>query len=186
MKLSYIFVLCFLTIAFFACNPDKQEKIPMDIELKFDVIPQARLFFKNVRQLDYEIEIRPKLKKTIYRIEERIISDSIPIINLCIVQDNVSGTSYLMLEPNALFQDETEVTIKVANAVTGVERQIVYEQGNIKQQFFLAAELYNELLDNSSFYYVKESKELPFLSTTDEREAFRKTMMDYCRLINVF
>ena len=77
MLLILIFIL--------SCNPDKQTKVDPN-EITFATDDASVLFFKNVRQLYYEMEEMEAAKLKIFRHKKRDQSQDEPIINLAIVK----------------------------------------------------------------------------------------------------
>ncbi|MEH0156994.1 hypothetical protein V6R21_22895 [Limibacter armeniacum] len=169
-----------------ACNVDKEKKVDPNIEVDFKTTEQSKMFFNNVRKLSYDIEEDKNTDRLFYRINERITDDDQLLLNLCIVQDPKIDAVYLMLEPSKKIDVTKGIKLKWESNDGKSEGIYEYEQGNVHEQFSFLTEIYNGLIEQRSFYFVEDGQEIPILDAENEREAFRKTMMDYYRLVNIF
>ncbi|MEN7550901.1 hypothetical protein AAG747_23475 [Rapidithrix thailandica] len=167
-----------------ACNVDKKKTIPEEA-IEFTTTDQSRMFFNNVRTLDYDQEEDDQTDRVFYRIEERNTDTLPPVLNLCIVNDPFHYRAYIMLEPNAYFSQPYHFEVVWKDSLLNTSGSISFQEGNIIEQYLFITKLYNKLLAQCQFYIKEENMEIPLLNTAQEREAFRKTMIDYYRLINV-
>ncbi len=181
-------ILCFLflTVGLLACNPDKERKVN-SAEAKFTTSDASELFFKNVRQGYYDKETMDAAKLNIYRIKERNQDGNQPIINLAIVINWRYDEAYVLTEPNAYLQQQDTLTIFWQDTVQ--QKQGIYEYlpGSKEMHYQFASHIYNSLQDKHQLYTESpEGEQVPFLARRAEREAFRKTMMDYYRLVDLY
>jgi hypothetical protein len=188
-SLFYTFLVLFLSISLFSCNPDKEKRVS-PITPENSTTQNSVLFFKNTRSLDYEKKDEPKLKREIY-IHEDANQDSIaPVLNLTIVYLWDKDKAYIITDPNKYIEDYFDeskndtLKIRWKNPKTKAQGTLFYIAGHVDTQYEFATRLYNSLLDEHDFYMLPN--EIPILATHKERETFRITMMDYYRLVGVF
>lgn len=179
-------LLIILLIGIAACNPDKERKVN-DAEARFTTSDASELFFRNVRQGYYDKETMDAAKLDIYRIKERSQAEDKPVLNLAIVINWRYDEAYVLTEPNTFLQ--TADTLRIYWQDTVQQQQGVHEYlpGNKDKHYQFASKIYNSLQDKQQLYFVNPEGELiPVLAQREEREAFRKTMMDYYRLVDLY
>lgn len=174
------FSFLLVSIVLLGCNPDKQTKVDQD-EITFATDDASRLFFKNVRQLYYELEVMEAAKLRIYRHKQQDQSQEQPIINLAIVDNWRYDEAYLLLEPNAQLTDQSELIVQWENNEGSGE--ISYRQGNKSDQIAFADQIYDRIQQGCTFSIQVEVAWKSFLTSEKSREAFRVTMFDYYRLV---
>ena len=175
----------FLVLSLLACNPDKERRVN-DAEAKFTTSDASELFFKNVRQGYYDKETMKDAKLDIYRIKERSQSAEQPVLNLAIVINWRYDEAYVLTEPNEYLQAQDTLKVYWQDTLNqqGVYR---YTPGNKQHHFQFASQIYNSLQDQHRLYTESPQGEpVPMLANREEREAFRKTMMDYYRLVDLY
>ncbi|MGB3586737.1 MAG: hypothetical protein WBA23_09365 [Tunicatimonas sp.] len=181
-------ILCALLIiaGLLACNPDKERKVN-DAEAKFTTSDASELFFKNVRQGYYDKETMDAAKLEIYRIKERNQVEDQPILNVAIVINWRYDEAYIITEPNAYLQQQDTLTIFWQDTAQQQQGTYEYLPGNKESHYQLASRIYNSLQDKHQLYIPSpEGEQVPFLARRSEREAFRKTMVDYYRLVDLY
>lgn len=179
-------LLYFLMIGLLCCNPDKGRKAD-DTQAKFTTSDASELFFRNVRQGYYEKETLDEAKLDIYRIEERSQAEDKPVLNLAIVVNWRYDEAYILTEPNAYLQQLDTLNVYWQDTIRGQQGYYRYLPGNKEKHYQFATQLYNSLQDEHQLYVKSGSgEEVPVLRQRKEREAFRKTMMDYYRLVDLY
>ena len=168
-----------------ACNLDKNTSID-DKKAKFTTSDASELFFKNVRQIYYDQEEMVAAKMNVFRLGDRSQADDYPVINLAIASNWRYDEAYLLVEPNAYLEglDSIRVTWKnPTNQQTGSYR---WAPGNKEAQFAFASQLYRSIQQGYQLYVTNSRGEQEkLLDRYDDREAFRKTMFDYYRLVDL-
>ena len=167
------------------CQIDSKEKIDQK-DLNFSTTDDSELFFKNVRQLYYDLEEIPAANLNVYRIKERTKESDYPLVNLAIVWNWLKYEAYIIIEPNELITESDSVTILWSSRDSDVSGTINYELGNSQAQLTIAKELYNGIISDHTFEISLGNSRKPFLDSARDREAFRKTMADYFRLTRTF
>lgn len=178
MSRSY-FVISIIALFFLGCTVDENREIA-DSELEFSTTDDSELFFVNVRQLYYDLEEIEAAKMKVYRIKGRPESDQI-ILFPTIVWNWMYDEAYIIFEGNV----ELDTNTKLLWINNGDSGSVIYSGGDKMEQLKLATFIYNGLKKNYNFKLNTGEKEIPFLVDKKEREAFRITMADYYRLVNV-
>ena len=175
-----------LLLSFAACNPDKNRRVDAE-KTRFTTSDASELFFKNVRQVFYDKTDLPESKLDMYRIGDRSEAEDYPVLNLVIVINWRYDEAYLLTEPNAFLQ--TMDTLRIAWQDTVQHQSGTYTltpPANKDAHFKFASEIYRSIQDGQRLSVVAhEGDSIPFLSKYSDREAFRKTMFDYYRLVDL-
>jgi len=164
-----------------ACNPDKNRKVDQTT-ISFATNDATKLFFKNVRRTYYEVEEMEAAKMEVYRLNKRVLSQERPIINLAIVNNWRFDEAYVMLEPNNLL-DLANLTLTWKNPETDTRGEIVFENGNKETYVAFADQVYEQIQLGSQFTTEVQGVQYNVLEQSEDREAFRITMVDYYRLV---
>jgi len=175
----------FLVVFISACRIDGNDTVGQE-ELNFSTTDDSEIFFKNVRQLYYDLEEIQAANLNVFRIKERSVSEDYPVINLAIVWNWLKDEAYILIEPNEILIEEDPLVVHWRSPVSGEEGIIEYSQGNTMAQLTFANELYNGILNNYTFEIISNGLSEPLLKANKDREAFRKTMADYFRLTRTF
>lgn len=159
---------------------DRNREVKRD-KLTFKTGDDTELFFKNVRQLYYDLQENSAAKLNVFRLKKRVESEDHPIINLAIVMSYVKDEAYILVEPNELIGlDKIEVEWQHEND----KGTIALEDFNRDKMLEFASAIYEGIEKGYDFKIT--GKEGEFLKDNAEREAFRVTMSDYYRLTRVF
>jgi len=183
MKLDACFALI-IAFIFIQCNPDKETRVSNE-GLNFSTTDPSELFFKNVRQLFYDKEVMREANRDIYRLKGRSQSTDHPMVNLAIVINWRVDEAYLLLEPNALLSDSDSLIVQWRDPATGEEGVHMYSSGDKLEQLTWISQVYHGLLDRHTFTILLNRQTYPFLDDQDQREAFRITVFDFLRLVEV-
>ncbi|MEM6523509.1 MAG: hypothetical protein AAF693_06950 [Bacteroidota bacterium] len=173
MRKALIFLLLL-----FGCNVNSGKKVTLE-NFEFKTGDDTELFFKNVRQSYYDLEENEAAKFNLFRLSDRVINDTLPILNLAIVINYLQDEAYLFLEPNALLSEHDPLTIQWRNADDGTSGEFILESRNREGMLSYADQLYKGILAGYDFSL---SDDQVFLGTKAELEAFRITIADYYRL----
>ena len=209
-----VFRLLLLTISFWSlfllmlsgCRGAVERLIerPLDPEKPvFVSYDDTRLFFKNTRLLDYDKQEIPGNKMNVYRHEARYTDKDEPAINLAIADNWLHNEAYLLIEPNACFagQDTIKVywqkdTAALQNTdadtstvdTTAGSGIYVFGYGNKQQHFAFAVRLYQSMRAGHLLFIKPAAADTlqPFMTTEETRGPFRKTAIDYFRIVRAF
>ena len=168
-----------------ACNLDKNTQID-ETKAKFTTSDASELFFKNVRQIRYDQQEMSEAKLNVFRLGDRNLAEDKPVLNLAIVINWRYDEAYLLLEPNAYLQEMDSLRVTWRDTVSQQEETYVWAGGNKESQFTFASQLYRSIQrGHRLFIRNSEGKEEELLGQYDDREAFRITMFDYYRLVDL-
>jgi len=144
------------------------------------------MFFKNVRQLYYERQENQAAKAIIYRIRERVQDKNVPLLYPAIVYMWAQDEASVILERNEWLASSPDtlrfVWEDTARRTSGT---YVFPNGDRRTHYRLAAQLYHSIQEEHLLWLQTDSANIPFFTKEREREPFRKTMIDYFRLVNV-
>lgn len=174
-----------LSAGFVACNLDKDTRVD-ETRAKFTTSDASELFFKNVRQIRYDHQEIPESKLNIFRIDERSLAEDYPVLNLAIAINWRYDEAYLLTEPNAYLRELDTIRVHWQDSVGQQEGTYLWTGGNKEAHFTFASQLYQSIQRGHQLYVVNaKGKEEALLDSYDDREAFRKTMFDYYRLVDL-
>ncbi|MBB6459746.1 hypothetical protein [Flammeovirga kamogawensis] len=171
----------------FACQPYKDIVID-PFAPKFVTFDQTRMYFNNVRATYYDIIPHKQSSETttIYRYDKSVIDSTKAIIQLHIVSIPTKDNAFIMLAPNQFFKGYQHFTVHWKNTDTNQIGEIRYKQGGMPDQFLFATEVYNLLNKEDIEYEITfGDSRTPFLTTIQERNAFRLTLVDFYRLVTL-
>lgn len=169
-----------ILLSLLSCNPDKLTKVDQG-KVTFATDDASKLFFKNIRQLYYDLEEMEVAKLKVFRLKKRDLSTEQPIINLALVDNWRYDEAYLLLEPNQLLANQDALMIKWISGENSGE--IIYQKGNKIAQVTFADQIYEQVQLGSALSIKVNNSWTAFLDTEKSREAFRITMFDYYRLV---
>lgn len=168
-----------------ACNPSKNKKLELD-QAKFSTSDASELFFKNVRQIYYDKNTLDAAKLDVYRSKDRNTSVTDPVLNLAIVINWRYDEAYLLLEPNEPLQELDTIKILWKDTVRQQQGYYTYAGGSKESQLNFAASLYQGLQHGQEFFLIDaDGGQTKFMADRKSREAFRKTVFDYFRLVDL-
>ena len=168
-----------------ACNLDKNTQID-ETKAKFSTSDASELFFKNMRQVRYDQQEMPEAKLNVFRWSNRPQAEDYPVLNLAIVINWRHDEAYLLVEPNAYLEELDSLRVTWQDSVGQQQGQYVWGERNKEAQFTFASQLYRSIQrGHRLFIRNPEGEEEKFLHRYDDREAFRVTMFDYYRLVDL-
>ena len=186
MQHAYQLPLIALILALLnACyNPDKNKKVDPNTPT-FSTSDQSEMFFKNVRQLFYDKIDMPAAKLEQYRIKERPDDSTSALIGLVLVNNWMADEAYILVEPNAALSDMDSLQIFWRDTLTQATGKYDFVFGRKENHYILANQLYHSIQEGHELEINKGGERLPFMPLQAHREPFRKTMVDFLRLVNV-
>ncbi len=186
MREKYWIVLFFYLIG---CQPDKiqEDKLKEGFKPSFKTRADTELFFKNVRQIYYTKETPKDSKIDLYRFNEFSQNPNKPSIQAVIAHNWSYNEAYILMEFNAYFQDADTIQIEIKDLKDNERKLILYKDKSSKEDFYnFAREIYQGILAEEHFFLVENNNQkIAFLEGDIERNIFRKTMVDYYRLIGI-
>jgi hypothetical protein len=169
-----------IILGLLACNPDKNKRADQN-KLRFQTTDDAELFFSNLRQTDYTLELHKAAGFRVYRHKDWPEEVTNPQLRPAIVLNWREDMAYLLLEANSqLTADPLQVLWQ--DLLKEENGSYSFAYGSKEDHLRFASQLYESLLEGHRLFLLQEQDTLPFLSDPDEREAFRITLLDYYRL----
>ncbi|MCU0451937.1 MAG: hypothetical protein MUC97_19170 [Bernardetiaceae bacterium] len=168
-----------------ACyNPDKNTRVNPD-QVQFATTASSVLFFKNVRQLYYERETNSASKLDLYRIRERRLDPQVAVLSPLIVHNWRHDEAYVLVEKNPFLAATDSLRITWRDTVTQQTGEYLFPNGDKRTHYRFAAQLYGSLQAGHYLHLQTDSGLVALLPGEVYREPFRKSMLDYFRLVGV-
>lgn len=149
-------------------------------EGEFRMSDSARLFFLNVRAIDYEREIRQEAGMWLFRHREFLSREITPSLGFVLILHPSKDESYVYLEPRGL---EWPIRLLIQNG--SQEEAVLLEDGNKQDHFRQAMSLKEQLDQEARIYVLLEGKKVAILDTAKEKEAIKSTFADYFQLLEI-
>lgn len=181
-------LLAFCLLALWACNPDKNTLVDPNV-VHYQTTQQSMLFFKNMRGMYYDLDDNEATRLQLFRFGDRPQEQTHPVLNVVLVNNWRHDQAYVLLEPNPALQTHLQDSLQVVwqDTLSQQAGRYVFENGNKDTHYRFATQIYNSVLQKHRLGVLTQSGDtIPLLRTEEEREAFRITMMDYYRIVNVF
>ena len=167
-----------------ACTIDQNKTVDRS-KFLFKTYDDTELFFKNVRQSEYDLEALGAANINVFRINQRNSYKNQPHIGIAIVMNWLQDEAYILIEPNALLNDEEHLHL-ISKDSAGMLNDIRLEGRGKEAMLEFATQIYEGIQQQQQFDIVLDPQRYPFLKEKKDRDAFRKTMSDYYRLTRVF
>lgn len=169
-----------------ACGYKVKQK-EVDVEnSKFSTSQASVLFFNNVRQIFYDKQQIAPAKMNIYRFSDRSKAEDHPVLNLAIANNWLHDEAYILVEPNSFFNDPAQIEIVWTDTLTQEQGKYTFTFGNKNNHFRFAGQLHHSILNSHKLQVLEQDSTLTdLLQLPKEREAFRHTMVDYYRLVEL-
>jgi hypothetical protein len=168
-----------------AChNPDKDT--PVDPErVQFATTASSVLFFKNVRQLFYEREANTAAQLDLYRIRERRLDPQVAVLSPLIVHNWRHDEAYVLMEKNRYLAATDSLRVTWRDTVTQQTGAYLFPNGDKRTHYRFAAQLYGSLQAGHHLHLQTDSGLVALMPGEVYREPFRKSLLDYFRLVGV-
>lgn len=172
-------LLCLL--AFTACDNNRNKR-PEREALRFRTTDDAELFFRNLRRTEYNHQNLKEARLDIFRHEGRSLEADYPVMIPALVINWRYDEAYILLESNELVGEARPLIIEWQDSLTNTSGRYILEGNDKMDQLMFATALYEGMQDRQSFFLVRDSGKVPFLTDPADRKVFRATMLDYYRL----
>ena len=170
----------------FLCSRNPDKEILIDAEKpKYGFTTSSLSFFRNVRSLYYDAEENETAKLLFYRNSDRPKPDKFEKIIPVIVLSEENREAYIFLEIITSDKNLPEsIGISVENS-SGKKEEFLVKKENRDGYFRTSAKIYNGILNNDKILINNDKATRPLFADADEKEIFRKTLLDYYRLTQV-
>tara|TARA_Y100001949_G_C15971538_1_gene324111 strand:+ start:182 stop:688 length:507 start_codon:yes stop_codon:yes gene_type:complete len=159
-----------MMITLISCHPDKNKSIALD-ELSFKTTDASELYFKNVRQSDYQLEEKPEAGMNVFRLEGLTLA---AILKPAIIINWRNDMAFFYFEQ---LSESEELILEIS--LDGQKKG--FDLSNQQNHAELARQLYNAILENKKIDTPNES----VFETAEDRETFRRMYFDYLRLVDI-
>lgn len=174
-------LISIMLLSVMGCTLDRDRAVDRD-KFEFKTGDDTELFFKNVRQSEYDLEENEASGFRIFRHRERVQSDTLPLLNLSIVVNVLQDEAYLFLEPSELVA--AQESIRVQLNPSGEILELTTQNRDTYLEF--VSSIYEAIQENAEFNVEVNGAWLPVLGDDNEREVFRITTSDYYRLTRIY
>ena len=174
--------LVFTSIIWQSCNPDKTTRIDLETPT-FKTTDASELFFKNVRQTYYEVEDLKAARLLVYKSKELLKEETLVFPQ--IVHNWYEDEAYILLEFDSRVQELKQFSLLWKDE-KGTWQGKQYPLVDKKVHYEIARSIYNNILDEHQLYISTPDDTLEYMHQKSEQEAFRKTMVDFYRLVNKY
>lgn len=171
-------ILCAFLL-FAGCKIDQSRPIQKD-RLRFAVVDDAELFFKNVRQIYYDVQTLPAASTTVYRHPDRMPDEAQPALWPAIVLSPLEDEAKILIEHNEVL--ENEAALRIAITIQKQTKDVVLTARGRDQMLEFATTIYEGIQQNAIFAVYVGGEPIPWLANEEQRQAFRSTMADFYRL----
>ena len=169
-SISLVFVLSFF-------NDKRANNSGEDDTLK--MANSDRLYFLNVRASYYDRENRIDARMVLFRHGKRVISDSIPALDLLIILNSQKDEAYLYLEPKNI---DWPIKIRASDEIKSEE--FFLENGNKSDHKSHMDKLKPWIEESASFDLWYNDAWIQIWETPKEKEVLKTILNDYFRLLN--
>jgi hypothetical protein len=178
-KLGIIFIITTLT----GCSIDKDKNVDRN-RFTFRTGDDTELFFKNIRQSDYDLEENEAAKLRVFRHEDRPQNDTIPYLTPAIVMNILRDEAYILIEPSGALSEEDAIRVVLQDEPMNdtIELSVMNRENNLEY----ASKLYEHLQKGGKFSIRNHGDFVPFMTDPKYRESFRVTLSDYYRLTRIY
>jgi hypothetical protein len=144
----------------------------------FQVTDANRIYFLNVRSIYYDRELRRDAGMTLFRHGKRLVSDSLPTLDLVILLHPINENAFVYFD---LKNADWPIEIK---ATTGSEQQVFkFDSGNNGDHYHFLQKLNPSIQSNAKFELIVGDKTYPLWSEEKESTALKSVISDYFRLL---
>lgn len=145
----------------------------------FRMADSEKIYFLNMRAGYYDRENRTDAGMTLFRSGKRLISDSIPGLDLLIILNSKKDEAYLYLEP---VNFDWPIKIRIMRKTQTEELNLV--NGNKFDHLAHIEKLKPWIETDASFHIFYKKKWIPIWDTPKEKEVLKTILEDYFRLLN--
>jgi hypothetical protein len=144
----------------------------------FQVNSSNRLFFLNLRAINYDREARTDAKMMLFRHKDRNQEENLVGLDLVIVLNSSKDEAYIYLEPKDV---NWPINLKIQTKTESIEFQ--FENGNISTFLSYAQLLKQEIEQDADFSISTPNGWIPLWEKQEEKESLKEILNDYFKLL---
>ncbi|MEB2783392.1 hypothetical protein [Algoriphagus persicinus] len=145
----------------------------------FRMASSNRMYFLNVRAINYHRETRSDAEMLLFRHEKREIPENKPSLDLVIILNSQKEEAYLYFEPV-----NTDWPLKIRISRNGKQEEVQLQNSNNSQFLDYVRQLEPWIANDAEFEIKQNSTWIDIWSTPKEKEALKSIVEDYFRLID--
>ena len=163
-----------------ACSVNTSKKVELD-ELRFSYTDDAYIFFRNMRQTHYDLEVMEEGGWRIYRHEDRQQDTTDFYFNVSLVVNWKLNRVYPIIEMTERFKKEGLV-VEWRALESEESGKITLEGIKRRDEMLFVSRIYNKMTEEVEFFISIENQKTPLFPNTDAKEAFRISLYDFYRM----
>ncbi|MBK6265485.1 hypothetical protein JKA74_10590 [Marivirga sp. S37H4] len=174
--------LFFISLSFLmACSINTSREIEKE-KLTFNYRDDAYIFFRNMRQARYNLEVMEEAGWRIYRHEDFEKDTSEYFFTTALVVNWQASKAYAIMElPGQISKEGLKVFWK--GEETNEQGEISLSGLSRQAELAFLTDIYNHIVKDHLLYWNQERKEsVALFKNNDQKEAFRVSMYDFYRL----
>lgn len=162
-----------------ACTLDQERAVSLD-DIDFDTRDDTELFFKNIRQSDYNLEENKAANINIYRLKDNAEDSTSSEPNPVIIHHWLRDKAYLWLEFGA--QSSFEVPLNITVAYPAGKKVMLFDGTSPINHTEVALELFNAALTEAAI--TCDGKPILTIGSA-ARTNYKLVLNDYFRLLGL-
>ncbi len=173
------FVILFI-LSCMACSVNTSKKVELE-KLRFSYTDDAYIFFRNMRQSQYDLEVMEEGGWRIYQHEDRQQDTTDFYFNVSLVVNWRVNRVYPIVEMTEEYKQEG-LTVEWKAMESEKEGTITLEGNRRRDEMLFVSKLYNKMTEEVEFFISIENEKTPLFPDTDTKEAFRVSLYDFYRM----
>ena len=163
-----------------ACSVNTSKKVELE-KLRFNYTDDAYIFFRNMRQTHYDLEVMEEGGWRIYRHEDRQQDTSDFYFNVSLVVNWKLNRVYPIIEMTEQLKKEGLV-VEWRALESEESGKITLEGMKRRDEMLFVSKIYNKMTEEVEFFISIENQKTPLFPNTDAKEAFRISLYDFYRM----
>ncbi len=145
----------------------------------FRMSSSNRLYFLNVRAINYDRESRADAGMLLFRHGKREVSETDPLLDLIIILNRIKDEAYLYLEPTRV-----DWPLEIRATAESERQEFYFENGNNSEFLSYVMQLQPWIEKDADFGIKLGSEWEQLWDKPREKEALKAVLEDYFRLVN--
>ncbi len=192
-----VFKIVFMIFCCFSCSRVYKQEVSED-NFQSEMNASDQIFFTNTRQIFYDVQSVGENSMTTFKKKNRVIDAKKPILNLAIVRDNKNRQAFIYFDLNEFFEDKMyfeiiwESTVETKTTSTQAKQpksgKYIFNGEKKENHFRLATQIRNAMMDKKQLFIIKNNnkqEKIPIITTEQEKDVFRITIVDFYRLVGL-
>ncbi|RUA35730.1 MAG: hypothetical protein DSY77_02195 [Bacteroidetes bacterium] len=163
-----------------ACSVNTSKEVELN-KLRFNYTDDAYLFFRNMRQRQYDLEVMEEGGWRIYRHEDRQQDTSGFYFNVSLVVNWKLNRVYPIIEMTEQLKKEGLV-VEWRALESDESGKLTLEGIKRRDEMLFVSKIYNKMTEEVEFFISIENQKTPLFPNTDAKEAFRISLYDFYRM----